>query len=127
MGKYGQAAIEAVKLILSTGMEPTQAWEITTKKTFGNDSQSKDKGCPKGAFLGLCEYGLVKGIPIGNYTSSQDNKKYAVRAARILKDHPEFADNENLLWQEVIDKSDKKPNNQMDVAISLFKENLLKG
>ena len=35
----------------------------------------------RGAFLGLCEEGLVKGIPAGKYSASKDNKQYAVRAA----------------------------------------------
>jgi hypothetical protein len=45
---------------------------------------AQKKGCPRGAFLGLCEEGLVKGIPAGNYTTSKDNKAYAVRAAELL-------------------------------------------
>jgi hypothetical protein len=45
----------------------------------------KKKGCPKGTFLGLCEEGLVKGIPKGNYTKSVKNKKYAIKAVTVLK------------------------------------------
>ena len=42
MGKYGQAAIEAVKLILSIKINPIQAWEIETKKLFSSESVRND-------------------------------------------------------------------------------------
>ena len=38
----------------------------------------------RGAFLGLCEEGLIKGIPSGQYMASRDDKAYAVRAAALL-------------------------------------------
>lgn len=40
---------------------------------FG-ESTSQRKGCPKGVYLGLCEEGLVKGIPKGKYTKSKKIK-----------------------------------------------------
>jgi len=126
MGKYRQAAIQAVRLITSINFNPIQAWEIATKNIFGKDTTSQKKGCPKGTFLGLCERELIKGVPIGNYTNSSENKRYAIKAVRILKRNPEFAKSEETLWNEVIGENKKKYNNQMDVVISLWNKNLLK-
>jgi len=38
------------------------------------------KGCPRGAFLELCEAGMIKGIASGKYTRSKRNKEYAIDA-----------------------------------------------
>ena len=54
------------------------------RRSIPTSVSAQKKGCPRGAFLGLCEDGLVKGIPAGNYTVSKDNKAYAVRAAELL-------------------------------------------
>jgi hypothetical protein len=53
------------------------------EKLYPTSPTSRKKDCPRGAFLGLCEEGLVKGIPAGKYTASKDNKAYAVRAAAL--------------------------------------------
>lgn len=58
--KYGLAAKEAALI----GDNPTEAWKIAVKD-FDSES-AKVKSCPKNAFLGLCEAGLVKGIQPGS-------------------------------------------------------------
>ena len=126
MGKYGQAAVDAAKLLISRAVtEPAIAWDIATIKIFGKGTPAKEKGCPKGAFLGLCEYGFIKNVPKGKYTDSEDNKRYAVKAARLLIKNPQLIEDEEALWKEIIDGEIKKQNNQMDVVISLFKNNLM--
>ncbi|NQX66661.1 hypothetical protein HQN90_11035 [Paenibacillus alba] len=126
MNKYGQAAIKAIKLIetnqASTALE---AWNITTKELFGIGTSSQKKGCPKNAFLGLCETGLVSCIPQGNYTVRSDsskNKGYAIRAVQLLKENPILTENKNALWELVIDGEAKKHNSQMDVVLALWKD-----
>jgi hypothetical protein len=125
MRRYGNAAIEAVKLILSTNINPKQAWDIATGKEFGKGTASQKKGCPKGTFLGLCEQGMIKGVPIGNYTDSLENKRYAVRTVKILKEKPEKLENEDKLWVEVTGGKPIKQNHQLDVVISLWNKNYI--
>ena len=86
MGQFGRAAVRAVKLITEREVEsPRKAWASATAEI------DYDKGCPKDAFLGLCEAGLVKGVPKGNYTRSRKNKEYAIKAVRILEGYPALA------------------------------------
>ena len=62
MTKYGKAAIEAIKLLASDSChDPKDAWDKSTEEIFGRGTASQSKGCPRGAFLGLCEQGLIKG------------------------------------------------------------------
>lgn len=61
MSKYNQAAIKAVELIhQDISYSPIKAWEIATAEVFGEGTWGAKKGCPKNAFLGLCEEGYVK-------------------------------------------------------------------
>nr|WP_208889497.1 hypothetical protein [Polaribacter sejongensis] len=87
MNKYGQTALKAAQNYKSS-YSITEIYARAAKEVFETKS-SQEKGCPKGTFLGLCEEGLVKGIPRGNYTKSVKNKEYALQAIEILK----WADN----------------------------------
>jgi hypothetical protein len=126
MGKYGMAAIEAAKLLASkTITEPELAWNIATSNIFGKNTTSQKKGCPKGAFLGLCEHGLIKGIQVGSYTYSNDNKLYAVKAVKALKKDPFLIKDPDLLWIKATGNKNIKHNSQMDVVVSLCNEGLI--
>ena len=127
MGQYGTAAVEAVRLY-SRGLarSPPDAWEQATSRLFGRGTSSQRKGCPRNAFLGLCEEGLVKGVEPGNYTQSQKNKRYAIDAVAVLQQRPSLAGNRNLLWSEVLAGESKKHNSQMDVVIALWDAGLIK-
>jgi hypothetical protein len=85
---------------------------------------SKKKGCPKNAFLGLCEEGLIKDVPRGSYTHSKKNKKYALDAVAILKRCPALATKPVDLWDKVT-SGKVNPNQQMDVVISLWSSGLI--
>ena len=125
MGGYGEAAIKAVRLVSSKEVtDPVEAWKIAIIKIFDKKS-SRCKGCPKNAFLGLCEEGLVKGIPVDSYTRSIENKKYAVNAVRILQKNPKLLYDPIKLWFKSIGDKSIAHNDQMDVVISLWKNNLL--
>lgn len=126
MGKYGVAAVLAVNLINSGKMTcPVEAWKSAANEIFGNITSGQKKGCPRNAFLGLCEKGLVKGIPSGLYNKrSLKNKKYAIEAYELLLRQPDFASSQLLLWGKVADTG-KKHSSQMDVVISLWNNGLL--
>jgi len=125
MGKYGNAAIEAVRLVRSGSVKsPINAWERATSEIFGEGTSSQDKGCPRGAFLGICEEGIIPGIPAGKYTRSIKNKGYALKAIRLLEEEPNLTQTE--LWRKVVENKGTKHNGQMDVVVSLFKNGLIK-
>jgi len=127
MGKYGTAAIEAVRLY-SRGLvaSPREAWEQATIKAFGLGTPSQCKSCPRDAFLGLCEEGLVKGVEPGDYTRSRKNKRYAVDAVAILEQHPSLSSSPSGLWSAVLEGESKKHNSQMDVVTSLWNKGLIR-
>ncbi|MCW4005283.1 MAG: hypothetical protein NWF04_01595 [Candidatus Bathyarchaeota archaeon] len=123
--KFGLTAVEAVKLIQNDlANTPEEAWgkaghEILKRAVYIR------KGCPKAAFLGLCEEGLVKGIPRGKYTRSIKNKAYALKALGRLQADPSLAKDPKLLWLSISPNPIISHNYQMNVVISLWKENLL--
>ena len=98
MRGYGKAAVMAVDYYISgEAQSPLKAWMKATRSVF-RSHHSITKGCPKSAFLGLCEDGMVSGIPPGNYTSGWKNKKYAVNAAKYLLEHAPSYISEAELW-----------------------------
>jgi len=63
--RYGEAALMAVRQAGSTDITPEERWEASMQKLYPTSPAARNKDCPRGAFLGLCEEGLVKGIPAG--------------------------------------------------------------
>ncbi len=123
MGIFGDSAILAVKLFAEKKVgDPIEAWEqaITTQT---KSESVRMKCCPKSAFLGLCEVGLIHGIPKGTYTNSKKNKKYAIDAVKILRKNPTFL-NENNLWVQIVRKTIVQ-NGQMEVVLALWRNGLL--
>jgi hypothetical protein len=82
--RYGEAALMATQQVPSGVIDPVARWETAMEKLYPTSAAARKKGCPRGAFLGLCEEGLVKGIPAGHYKASRDDKAYAVRAVALL-------------------------------------------
>ncbi|MCY4245019.1 MAG: hypothetical protein OXE47_06830, partial [Gammaproteobacteria bacterium] len=82
---------------------------------------------PRSAFLGLCEAGLVKGVPPGEYlkkSSKKLNKGYAVKAVSKLIENPKLKDNSpKELWELVISKAH---DSQMDVVLALWEKQKIK-
>jgi hypothetical protein len=120
---FGDSAVEAVRLFTEGGLkDPDEAWYLAIK-SMTTSAATREKGCPKSAFLGLCEMGLVRGIPKGTYTTSYDNKRYALSAIEKLRNNPSLSLNREKLWASVA--GDKAHNGQMDVVLSLWKNNLI--
>lgn len=125
MNKYGQSALKAVELIRNNdNKDPREAWNRATIEIFGRGSTSQQKGCPRSVFLGLCEEGLIKGVPEGNYCNSPKNKVYAIKAINLLKQNSDYLDDKNGLWNKSVGEY-KAHNNQMDVVIALWEKGLI--
>jgi len=126
MGKYGEAAVLATQLYQAGSVHsPKEAWENAVKKMFPNSASSQKKSCPRGAYLGLCQDGLVRRIPPGQYARSVKNKHYAVEAVSLLATKPYVAWDEDALWAEVMKGETKVHNSQMDVVLGLWKGQML--
>jgi hypothetical protein len=127
MGKYGAAALRARQLHEEGTSSIEGAWKRAADEVFPDAPESRKKGCPWGAFRGLCEAGLVRGVPA---TQSDDlmesaNGTYAVTAAHLLAAEPALAaDGPTKLWRRVLEElgldPSKRHNGQMDVVLSLW-------
>lgn len=125
MGNYGKAAVKAVELVESGYVKsPIEAWQKATIEIFG-EGTSQRKVCPRSTFLGLCEEGLIKGIPPDDYTKSKENKEYAIKAVQILREEPALSYDQISLWNRVIEDETKVYNQQMDVVTSLWNNDLI--
>jgi hypothetical protein len=93
------------------------------KTLYPTSSAARKKACPRGAFLGLCEEGLVKGIPAGRYTPSNESKTYAVRAAALLLEGKQRWST-SALWKAVA-KPAKTHDSQMDIVLALWNNDLI--
>jgi hypothetical protein len=131
VGKYGQAALDAVSLLISgKAIDPVDAWEQATIAIFGKGAPSQTKSCPHDAFVGLCDAGLMKSVSPGAHTHSVDNKAYAVTAAQLLLANPGLSQGGvAALWIRVMKRlkksSTKTHNQQMDVVKTLFDHGLI--
>lgn len=101
-----------------------EIWSRSAKEVFPNSKSSQEKGCPKATFLGLCEEGLVKGIPKGNYTKSVKNKEYALKAVEILKQNSQTTFSPKGLWEK-LELGDKRSNSQMVVVLATLAQYLI--
>lgn len=130
MDQFGETAIRAVELFNSGKVNtPEEAWEEAANNVIASRSV-RSKGCPKNAFLALCSEGKVRGIPAGNYTRSEKNRRYALEALKILSNYPEY-NNRLGLWKRVLhtlgESEEKKHNGQMDVVIALWSTGCVAG
>lgn len=124
INKYAQIAVNTTKYIIKNGGNPVEIWTKQAKLIFKPESSSIKKVCPKNTFLGLCEEGLIKGIPAGKYTKSIKNKGYALKAIEILKNNKSLINKPNEIWI-MINGKEKKSNSQMEVVCELYKHGLL--
>jgi hypothetical protein len=125
LGKYGDAALRTIEIIKESVVnDPMIAWNQATTEIFGKGTSGQMKGCPKNAFIGLCEAGLVKGVRFDRNSQSK-NKGYAINAIHLLKEDPSLVNDTNKLWNKVLKGETKVHNAQMDVVIALWKNNYI--
>lgn len=124
--RYGLAAVDAVKLIeKDKAITPREAWDKALANYYAITAAAFAKGCPREAFLGLCEEGMIRGVHSEDYTSSIDNKNYAIKAVKMIKEDHSLTNNLSRLWKLVTFPKDIKQNSQMSVVVELWKNGLI--
>ena len=125
MEQYGRVAVEAARLLASgSASRPADAWDVAASRITTSQA-SRDKGCPRGAFLGLCEAGLLKGVGPSGGDGGGVNSKYAVQAAKALRANPNLQFDRVELWRQSCLDRRKAHNGQMDVVVGLSEAGLL--
>jgi hypothetical protein len=123
MALYDQIALDAVYFCKEQNLlSPREAWDKAARSHYPDKEAARNKGCPKSAFLGLCEEGIVENIPTGGYIKGKLNKSYALRALELLESNPNL--NIKELWKLV--QPNKSHNEQMNVVKALFDQGLVK-
>lgn len=127
-GKYGEIAIEATRKVWAEKKDPENAWKEAAAKIFYYSHSSKTKPCPRNAYTGLCEDGLVVGIKC-THVKGGKNKSYAVHAVHMLCRNPSLGnDRPTQLWRKVMGEmgiKDKQHNGQMDVVLALWDKDMI--
>ncbi len=126
MSKYAQAAVDTVRRNQGKNSpDMRQEWDKTMVEYFPGKKPSREKGCPRNAFLGLSEEGRIIGIPAGNYgvRKGNVNKRYAIDATRFLQAGGKSE--KNQLWAAVTDAK-KTQYHQMEIVLALLREGMLK-
>jgi hypothetical protein len=127
MGKFGEVAVKATCLLISKEVsDPPEAWDSAARTLLSYSTSMMRKHCPRSAYLGLCEEGLVKGARKEHWTDSVDNKRYAVDAVRYLRKSPSWIDKpKTCLWREVTQPRTIRHNDQIDVVFGLWEKDLI--
>ena len=125
MPGFREVAVTAAKLISGEDHpEPAVAWNTAARRVFPSSASLRDKGCPKGSFLGLCSAGLVAGVEPGNYAKASKNGAYAIEAVEVLQRNKFLTTQPDMLWRKVAGNT-KTQNHQMDVVIGLWEAGLI--
>lgn len=122
--QFGRVTQQAMQLIKNCKMSPVDAWTQATSSIPSTSSRAKL--CPKRAFLGLCEEGLVKGIPKRTYftDSCSWSKPCAVAAIALIRvDSKLLRLNPTALMKKVCQQLQILPRQhegEMDVVLALW-------
>lgn len=125
---FSEAALNARNLYVDGQVStPREAWDCAVNAIFPEKKwYYRTKPCPRSSFLGLCEEGLIKGIPIGDYCNATKNKEYAIMAVNMLKENPKWRKDKKAFWKEIVKKNPISYDYQLDVVIALWNNNLIK-
>lgn len=128
MNKYVKVALEVAEELQSMEKEEQKKidlgdlWKEKCKENEFKEASIK-KGCPRLAFIGLCEKNLIKDIEIKNSNKESLNKNYAIEAVKVLKnDKRNYTSKE--LWEKIGNK-DKKHNSQMNIVLALWEKGMI--
>lgn len=121
--KYGEAALIAARLDVPERVTAAERWDVAVRQLYPEKPYMQKKGAPKSVFLGLCQAGLVKGIPAIEIVTTDRNATYGVKAIELLRAGTHRT--VNTLWKEVTSGEELEHTSQMDVVLALWKNNLI--
>lgn len=129
MGKYGCVAVNAANLAAQgNAISPRVAWETAVLDEFPNSKSSRDKSCPKGTFLTLCEIGAIKDVKAGiNGKRSPERRNLTKCLYDALMKDRSLRDRKSELWSEACQGKKMTQNNEIDVLIALYENKSLVG
>ncbi len=123
MTTYEEMTLKAIEL-LPEAESYESAW-LNAARICNKSVSVQKKGCPKNAFLGLAESGLIKNVPAKfSHQPQSRNAQYAIKAVKLLKQEPCLAENKKRLWNAAIE-APKEHNGQMDVVLALWNKGLI--
>ena len=123
---YGRAAITAAQTLeKGTSSNPESAWKRAIAQET-KSSESRRKGCPRGAFLELCNAGVIRGCEGRPSILRGSNAEYAVRMLEAIRADESVLGDKEKLWRLAVGKGKKKENGQLDVVDSLWREGLIR-
>jgi hypothetical protein len=121
--KFGEAALIAARLEVPASVTAAERWDTAVRQVYPEKPYLQKKTAPRAAFLGLCEKGLVKGVPAGEDGGSDKNRVYALQAVELLRAGTHRT--VNALWAAVTDGDESAHNAQMDIVLALWKNGLI--
>jgi Family of unknown function (DUF6979) len=126
MSVYGDIAFRAYCLAKG-GVTPPDAWRAALGERYTDPAQLKNAmrhTCPRGAFLGLCQAGLIEGIAARRYTGSVTSSTYALAAIELLRADPSLAADKPRLEARVF--GERTPNDEVEVVLTFWKKGLIR-
>ena len=121
--RYGEAALMAARMqTYGKALLPAERWQDAVTRLYPSAPAAQKKACPRGAFVGLCGAGLVRGISATDGAQGNRNGDYAVEAARLLRAGTHKTVTQ--LWQAVA-PAGVVHDSQMDVVLALWKNDML--
>ena len=121
--KFGEAALIAARLEVPATVTVAQRWETAVRQLYPEKPYLQKKTAPRGAFLGLCDKGMVKGVAAGEGGGSDKHGVYAVQAVELLRAGTHRT--VTALWTAVTEGDESAHNAQMDVVLALWKNGLI--
>jgi hypothetical protein len=121
--KFGEAALIAARLEVPASVTAAERWDTAVRQLYPEKPYLQKKTAPRAAFLGLCEKGLVKGVPATEGGGLDKNRRYALQAVELLRAGTHRT--VTALWTAVTEGDDSAHNAQMDVVLALWKNGLI--
>lgn len=123
MGIYGNAVIEAVRILANdNNANPREVWRNAVAEFTQNES-SINKPCPKNRFLGLLYARRIHGLNFQEHNFNSVEQDYALTACNLLRENPDLMNVPRSEFWGMI--SDTAYQQQLDVVCSLFNAGLL--
>jgi hypothetical protein len=121
--KFGEAALIAARLEVPASVTAAERWDTAVRQVYPEKPYLQKKTAPRAAFLGLCEKGLVKGVPTAEGGGSDKNRVYALQAVELLRAGTHRT--VTALWSAVTEGDESAHNAQMDIVLALWKNGLI--